>query len=431
MKPQFWRGDAPGAAFLFGKESYWWLVKLLSPEDIPRMKNEKSKKVIGKVAQEVTRYISRNVERELWARAAGRCQFSGCNRILYKSPVTQERVNISQKAHIYSFSPGGPRGRGSLQKKTRLLNDVSNLMLVCHDCHKKIDQEPDGGRYQADLLIQWKSQHEIRIAIVTGVNPSKKTVVVLYGANIGEGKSPLRAQDAHWALFPHRYPIDEAPISLSMNWEGKDDQPTYWAVEELNLQKAFERQVRPRIEERQHFSIFGLAPIPLLVRLGTLFTDKIASDVYQLQREPEQTWQWSSELRIADYIIERPAAFEHPPVLIISLSAAIARKRVTSVLGGNASIWEIKIDEPNNDFMKAKNQLSKFRQVMRRLMAQIVEKHGNHVPLRIFPAMPVATAVELGRVRMPKAEMPWVIYDYNNKTGAFSEALTIGGKINE
>ena len=55
------------------------------------------------MANEVTRYIKNEVERELWARSAGRCQFDGCNKILFKSSITQERVNIAQKAHIYSF----------------------------------------------------------------------------------------------------------------------------------------------------------------------------------------------------------------------------------------------------------------------------------------------------------------------------------------
>ena len=64
------------------------------------------------MAEEVTRHIKREVERELWARAAGRCQFDGCNRPVFKSPVTQEPVNISEKAHIYSFSKIGPRGWG-------------------------------------------------------------------------------------------------------------------------------------------------------------------------------------------------------------------------------------------------------------------------------------------------------------------------------
>src|SRR5437773_1326859 len=75
-------------------------------------------------AKEVTRHILPKVERELWARAAGRCQFNGCNRLLYKSPVTQERVNISEKAHIYSFSPAGPRGRGPHARNATHLNDV-------------------------------------------------------------------------------------------------------------------------------------------------------------------------------------------------------------------------------------------------------------------------------------------------------------------
>ena len=66
------------------------------------------------MAENVTRYVKRTVERELWARAAGHCQFDGCNRLLYKSPVTQERINISEKAHIYAFSEAGPRGRGPL-----------------------------------------------------------------------------------------------------------------------------------------------------------------------------------------------------------------------------------------------------------------------------------------------------------------------------
>ena len=48
----------------------------------------------------LSRHINPTAEKELWAKSAGRCQFNGCNRILYKSPVTQEPVNISEKAHL-------------------------------------------------------------------------------------------------------------------------------------------------------------------------------------------------------------------------------------------------------------------------------------------------------------------------------------------
>lgn len=381
--------------------------------------------------KEVTRSIGQKAERELWARAAGRCEFDGCNRLVYKSPVTQESVNISEIAHIYSFSEDGPRGWGPFTWNKKSINDVGNLMLVCHDCHKEIDKEKDGGRYPAKLLLQWKSEHEKRIVIVTGVDPSKKSCVVLYGANIGDEKSPLQPEHAKWALFPEWYPSEEKPVCLEMSWEGRDDRPDYWVTEERNLKQRFDRLVRPLIEDGLHLSIFGFAPIPLLIRLGTLFTDKIPSRVYQLHREPEQTWQWASGQADTHFQINTPSDYEHPPALIIALSASIARQRITSVLGPDVSIWELTISDPNNDFLKTPDQLSKFRETVRKLMVQISEKHGNKTPLSIFPAMPVATAIELGRVRMPKAEMPWIIFDQNNHAGAFVEALRIGGNSHD
>jgi hypothetical protein len=115
------------------------------------------------------------------------------------------------------------------------------------------------------------------------------------------------------------------------------------------------------------------------------------------------------------------------PVLVISASAKISQDRVISVLGSNVSIWELTIDECHNNFLKSRPQLIAFRETARRLVGRIAEVHGQSVPLKIFPAMPVACALELGRIRMPKADMPWIIYDQNNKPGKFLCALEIGG----
>jgi len=58
-------------------------------------------------------------------------------------------------------------------------------------------------------------------------------------------------------------------------------------------------------------------------------------------------------------------------------------------------------------------------------MVDIGKAHGKATRLPIFPAMPVACAVDLGRVRMPKADMPWIIYDHNNKDNTFIETITL------
>jgi SMODS-associated and fused to various effectors sensor domain len=379
-------------------------------------------------AKDVTRYIKREVERELWARAAGRCQFDGCNRIVFKSPVTQERLNISEKAHIYSYSKDGPRGWGPFVTNKKQLNDVPNLMLLCHDCHEKIDAEKDGGRYSAKLLQGWKAEHEKRIGIVTGVHPSKKSNVLLYGANIGDQVSMLQPEAAKDALFPDWYPSEERPVCLSMSWEGKDTSNTYWKTESQNLEESFNRQVRPLIDRADplHFSIFSLAPMPLMVQLGSLLTDKVPAQVYQLHREPAPSWKWKSDPDELPLQIVPPKSTEHPPALVISMSGSISHERVRAVLGESVSIWELSVPSPHNDLVKSKQQLSHFRENIRSLMVQIAKLHGFATPLSIFPAMPVSCAIELGRVRMPKADLPWVIFDHNIKNGGFVEALRIG-----
>lgn len=379
--------------------------------------------------KEVTRYIKKEVERELWARAAGRCQFNGCNRILYKSPVTQERVNISEKAHIYSFSEDGPRGWGPFKKKPQSLNDVGNLMLMCHDCHKTIDQDKDGIKYSGSRLLQWKNEHEHRVVSVTGIAANRKSHVVFYGSNIGEQRSPLQQEDAMEAMFPERYPVSENSVCLSMSCSHEDKTTAFWESESAHLNRVFDQKILPLIESDQtkHFSLFSLAPIPLLIQLGALFTDKISVDTYQPIREPKG-WHWQEFPEGFEFIIKKPEKADGAPVLVISLSDIINHERIRAVMGEQVSVWELTVPEEHigNDNIRNSAQLSMMRSIIRKLMVLIKDVHGSTTPLSVFPAMAVSCSIEMGRARMPKADMPWIIYDQNNKEKKFIKAITIG-----
>jgi len=169
-----------------------------------------------------------------------------------------------------------------------------------------------------------------------------------------------------------------------------------------------------------------MAPIPLMIKLGSLFTDKVIVDTYQPIREPK-TWRWQEEPANFSFIVNNAEKYELNPVLIISLSGKISQDRIHKVIGKNVNIWEVTVHEEflHNDFMKSKSQLSLFRSEIRKLMVQINKNHPNK-PLMIFPAMPISCSVELGRVRMPKSDMPWIIYDQNNQQNKFIETITIG-----
>ena len=80
---------------------------------------------------------------------------------------------------------------------------------------------------------------------------------------------------------------------------------------------------------------------------------------------------------------------------------------------------------PKNDHLRGKGQLILFSNYIRKLLNQIKAEHGQDKVLHIFPAISLAYAVELGRIRQTKADLPLLVYDQNNKSGGFIPALKI------
>lgn len=359
----------------------------------------------------------------LWGRAAGRCQFPGCNRPVHRSGVTAQQANIAEKAHIYAFRSGGPRGHKGVRKAD--LNSADNLLLVCHDCHVLIDRAGGATHYPAEFLIEKKLDHERRVEVVTGIDPSRKSHVLLYGANVGVHTSPVNFVDTAHAMFPSRYPAEGQPISLGMLNDLDEQDDAYWGAESDHLRKVFGTRVRDRVraKEIQHLSVFGLAPQPLLVLLGTLLADITPADVYQRHREPP-SWAWPQRAKPVPLIVEEPNQKVGQPALVLGLSATVTPDRVTQVLGPDASIWSIRVTDPHNDMLRSRQTLSALRRELRRLLDRIKAAHGESCELHVFPAAPAAASIELGRVRMPKADTAWVLYDQLAARG-FVRAFTL------
>lgn len=364
----------------------------------------------------------------LWGRAAGRCEFEGCNQELYKSRVTQEPVNIAQKAHIYAFSGAGPRGNRRTARRS--LNSIVNLMLVCGSCHTNIDRNWTQKRYTASMLQKWKTTHEQRIARVTEIGPDKRSHILLFHANIGDHRAPLHYRQAADAVFPARYPAEDRAIELGFRNSplSEETETLFWEAQSRSLDADYRAEVHGRIKRGDiaHLSVFALAPQPLLIRLGTLLGDIVPADVYQLHREPRSTWKWPARAKTASaFEIRRPPANTGVPALVLALSATVTTDRITSVLGPDAAIWTVTVPVPHKEIVKSPNQLSEIRVLFRQLFDDIKAIHGQTALLHVFPAMPVSLAVELGRARSPKADMPWRVYDQVNALGGFVPALEV------
>lgn len=342
----------------------------------------------------------------LWGKAAGRCQYRGCNKPLWEDELTHAEFNNAYIAHIVADKPDGPRGAPGLSEQ--LAAERSNIMLLCDSHHRLIDHGDVAG-HPVDLLAEMKREHEERIERQSGIRREMRSEVICYQANIGPQPAPMHFRECSLALLPDRYPASPTGIGLGLgNSAVTDRNPAYWEFEATHLREQFRERVAPRIAQLPHVSVFALAPQPLLMLLGRLLSDLPDVDVYQRRREPP-TWDWRQEPAEEDFAIHEPTG-DGPPALVFSVSATVADERILRVLPG-AAIWKVAAPRPHHDFVQSRRQLSTFRATVRRLLDRIKARHGQVHELHVFPAMPVSLAVEFGRVLQPKADLPIQVYD--------------------
>lgn len=372
-------------------------------------------------------YIHDKIKLHLWILAGGRCQYRGCNKTLWRDDRTQAKMNAAYIAHIIADSPDGPRGDPVLSKQ--LKSELSNLMLLCDIDHRRIDREDVAG-HPVELLREMKREHEARIETVTGISPDLGSHVLLYGANIGDHVSKLTYEDAARAMVPARYPASRDPIRLDMIDSGITDRDrAFWQQEDSNLLAKFGTRVRQAVADGtvRRLAVFARAPQPLLIRLGTLLTDIAPAEVFQLHREPNAGWAWplASEPVPEFRFLPAPQDSKGPAALVVSLSATVTNERIASVLGADCALWRVELPSPRHDCISSPGHLSAFRELLRQVLDQIKAKHGGAELLHIFPAAPVSTMVELGRIRQSKADMRWRIYDQKSAVEGFVHAMDI------
>ncbi|SHM22512.1 HNH endonuclease [Flavobacterium xinjiangense] len=360
----------------------------------------------------------------LWVKSGGRCQYRGCNCSLTQDILTKRNFNQSYIAHIVADVPGGPRG--DVVRSPLLKDDITNLMLLCDTHHRLIDRADVGGNPET-LLLAMKKEHDERIENATAISPNMQSHILTYKANVGAFTPEMSYQTVSQFLMPTYYPAKADTIDLSLSNSIQRDRDTaFWTTEIANLEAQFDKKLFQNYTkgEIKHLSVFAFAPIPLLVKLGTLINDIYPCQINQKVRNPD-TWTLNDDTTEVKYTVVEPENKYRTVALNISLSATITNDRIIQVLGDECDIYTITIDAPFNDYLKSKKHLEDFSITIRRLFNQIKARYNEQTPIHIFPAMPIAKAVELGRVWMPKADMPLYLYDQNTANSGFVKVIEI------
>lgn len=370
--------------------------------------------------------IPPGIVRKLWVQSAGRCQYIGCNSSLWKDDLMHKDMNKAYISHIVAASPAGPRG--DKEKSKELEINYDNLLLLCDECHNRID-ESDKENHSVDLLMEMKKEHEHRINLVTGIGEANRSLVISYIAKVGDYYPALSKNKAFETIIPTHFPFKGHFIQGGTKNSPIDDhEELYWETETVALERWYKQNVMPYLNDGSctHISLFAVAPQPLLIKLGSLVSELQPADVFQYFREPSDSWKWQVDDSDLDCQIIAPATFNGVPVLKLELSAPVNDERITTVFGEQeVNIWTVRIANPRRDFLKSRLHLQQLKQTFRSVLDQLNVAHPNHRQVHVFPIAPNSAAIEFGRVRMPKADKELVLYDQNNKKDSFIKTLTI------
>jgi len=299
-------------------------------------------------------------------------------------------------------------------------------MLLCPQCHKLIDDHPND--YSRKALEQYKHRHEDRIHHVTGLGPNLKTTVVVVQSKIGGQTAAIPFNHILEAVSP-LYPIARPGVVIDLT-EIESDSTAFLAAASETIEQRLARVYEPRGEATQtgHLSVFALAPIPLLVFLGTKLSNKVPVDLFQRHRDTEN-WTWKTGGTQLEYEFRKQQGgrIKENVALVISFSGTITLKELPAEIDDAFTVYELrpKAVTPNLTLLRSRSDLEAFRLAYQEALGIIIRDHGLIGALHLFPAVPAPVAVLCGRELLPKVHPALAVYDYNKQKGGFTLQLKV------
>lgn len=374
--------------------------------------------------RDVTRHIPWPRKLLLAVRAGGRCEFDGCNEYLFEHHVTLREGNFAQLAHIVAFSEVGPRAEAG--ERPADVHALDNLMLLCHRCHKQIDDHP--ADFTRAALQSQKADHEVRVRFLTDLRPDRKTAVVQFKAKVRGQMVDIPNADIATAVAP-RYPTSKGGYLIDLT--GIDADGIHYVqagMECIDRKLALFYVTGSDVDTARHVSLFAIGPIPLLAYLGSRLSDKIQVDLYQRHRNSGD-WSWKNDGPLTEYATRALRVGTNPGrvALLLSLSGAIRPDRLPTKIDGSFTVYETSIVnmETSPDFLRRRESLDLFRLEYRRFLAQVVREHPQAKEIHLFPAVPAPVAVACGLDRLRQVQPHVTIYNDEGPEKGFAETLTI------
>lgn len=367
------------------------------------------------------------VRERIWGRSAARCVL--CAKWLVDETEYWHAIPTGQIAHNVAAEngPKAPRGVSPLDAKQRAAE--SNLMLLCGDCHRKIDSPALEDKYTVQFLTDKKNEHERWVRDVTDYARLRPAIVIRMTGTIRGTRSPASKEQIGEALRGASLTGMHADSRTGMfDITTYDDESDSWTW--ASARKQIDRQVQKAREavaagDASVLAVFALAPIPMLIHLGAELDDKTETVLFRRDRsDAPDAWAWSEGSR-APSSFEVVASEADPDatdvVAFVDVTAAVGANRVPANLAGAPSVRLSVAEGASVEAIASQGDLASFSGAWRDLLSTVERQWPRAERLHILAAVPATAAITMGRHRMRGAHPAFVLYQHHD-TG-FDEAV--------
>jgi hypothetical protein len=349
------------------------------------------------------RYTDRTLKL-LWGRAAGRCAMPECRVELYAEATDYDPiVVIGEIAHVAAAGAAGPRAALSMSDADK--NAYDNLMLLCQNCHGRVDGQPSF--HSVTRLLDMKQAHE---AWVRASLPERGRSRTGWSALVLRGDHPLDMATIEAALSPDFAIAAPQVLSVSMNsdWPVADKKIAAAARALLAGDDAFDKRI----------AVFPIAPVSACLALGYHLTSRPHVRLFQHHRD-EQSWVWPRRALPPDDIIlnglDGDSRDADAVTIAFHFSATVSDEALVEAGAPLTCRINIGIESPSTMWLQHPEQMTRAVSTTRRAFEAGMRLYPRARRWHLFYAGPAPLAVAIGQQINPTMYPAVQLYEYRHK----------------
>ena len=375
-----------------------------------------------------------SVQNRVWARSAGRCVL--CATYLIDTRSYFHSRSVAELAHNIGATDGAksPRAKSSLSLRERSAEE--NILLLCHECHRRIDDPEMVGFFTAAYLRDAKMTHERRVREVTDFATLRPAAVLKVTAKIRGTLAPASGRQIAEALHPlHLTGFGEATRTgmYEVMLDDPEDADWSWTRGIQRIDQAVDSlQAAIEASDVEVAAVFALAPIPLLVHLGSRLDDKSETVLFRRARSDDaRAWAWATdEAHSPAYDVSTTnndsATQPFDEILLtVNVTADVKLDEIPPQVRGLPRVaLSLATETPGPSVIDTRAALDRFSDGWQRALSLVEKEFPTASRVHVVAAVPAPAAIQMGRLHMRDAQPELAIYQRTSALG-YVKALTV------